>query len=251
MDYDDEVLREAYDICRTDRVLDIGCGTGQTTRDAARVATDGSALGVDTSAAMIARGRELAEAAGLCNVTFERGDAQVHRFAARHFDVAISRFGTMFFDDPIAAFANIRWALRLGGRLVMMVWQDHASNEWSVSIQQALAPGERVSQVAANELDPFSLSDPAAVERILREAGFTQARFTEVREPAYYGEDLAAAFAWIRGFSCTRDLLQRLDAASAERALDRLRETLAAHQQETGVWFDSRAWIVTAAAAAQ
>ncbi len=106
-----EVLRRACGIQFRDHILDIGCGTGQTTRQAARTARAGSALGVDISAPAIERARELARAEQLTNVTFERADAQVHRFPQERFHLAISRLGTMFFDDPAAAFANIRRAL--------------------------------------------------------------------------------------------------------------------------------------------
>ena len=136
-----EVLRRACGIRFRDHVLDIGCGAGQTTRQAARIAQAGSALGVDVSAPAIERARALAQAEGVRNVTFERANAQDHRFPAERFDVAISRFGTMFFDDPVAAFANIRRALRPAGRLVMMVWQAHDRNEWEVAIRQSLSAG--------------------------------------------------------------------------------------------------------------
>ena len=251
MDYDSELrfhneaLRRASDIAHDERVLDIGCGIGQTTREAARVAVTGSALGVDTSVAMIARARELAAAEGLHNVQFLHADAEVHGFPIERFDVAISRFGTMFFADPVAAFRNIGRALRPGSRLVMMVWQEHALNEWSVEIQRCLAPGMRPPGPAETS-DAFSLADPTTVARILATAGFVGTRFTNVHEPVYYGPSVAAAFDWIRGFSCTRNLLQQLDAASAERALERLRKALAERYKGRGVWFDSRAWIVTA-----
>ena len=195
---------------------------------------------------MIARARLLADAEGLRNVRFEEADAQVHRFPSEHFDVVISRCGTMFFVDPIAAFSNIRRALRSEGRLVMMVWQDHEANEWSVSIQQALAGRDSAPMVFPGGLDPYSLADPTAVERTLSAAGFSETRFADVHEPVYYGQDVAVALDWVRGFAYTQDVLRRLDAPSAERALERLRETLAAHERETGVWFDSRTWIVTA-----
>jgi ubiquinone/menaquinone biosynthesis C-methylase UbiE len=116
-----EVLRRACGIQFRDHVLDVGCGTGQTTRQAARTARAGTALGVDISAPAIERARELTRAEGLRNVAFERADAQVYRFPQERFDLAISRFGTMFFDDPVAAFANIVRALRPTGRMVMMV----------------------------------------------------------------------------------------------------------------------------------
>src|SRR5687768_11250811 len=131
MDYDAELrlhnqpFRQACAILPHERVLDIGCGSGLTTREAALAASAGSAVGIDTSAPAIARARELADAEGVRNVRFEHGDAQAHPFPQQGFDVAISRFGTMFFADPIAAFRNIRSALTGDGRLVMMVWQAY------------------------------------------------------------------------------------------------------------------------------
>jgi ubiquinone/menaquinone biosynthesis C-methylase UbiE len=242
MDYDAElrlhaeVLRRACAISSAERVLDIGCGTGQTTRDAGRAASSGSALGIDVSAAMIARARELAAAEHLRNVRFELGDAQVHPLPAQGFDVAISRFGTMFFADPVAAFRNIRAALANDGRLVMMVWQSHESNEWSVAIQQ-----DHSRPSAA-----FSLADQSKVAAILEQCGFASPTFQDVHEPVYYGDSVAAAFEWVSRFQVTRELLQSLDVVAAERARERLRKTLAKHFREQGVWFDSRAWIVTA-----
>jgi SAM-dependent methyltransferase len=252
MDYDaelrrhNEVLRRACDIRPHDHVLDIGCGTGQTTREAGRMARAGSALGVDTSVPAIERARELARAQRLRNVTFERADAQVHRFTSQYFDLAISRFGTMFFDDPAAAFANIGRALRPAGRLVMMVWQAHERNEWHVAIHHALAGPEGPIAVAGNGPDPFCLGDPPTTEGILHAAGFGSITFTDVHEPVYYGPDPAAALDWVRGFTSTNELLKRLDPAAAALALTRLRDALGAHFAHGGVWFNSRAWIVTA-----
>src|ERR687891_400921 len=136
LDYDaelrlhNEVLSAAYGIRRADNVLDIGCGTGETTREAARMALDGSVLGVDVSAPMIERARELSHAEGLQNVLFEVADAQVHTLRPDHFDIAISRFGTMFFADAVAAFGNIVRALRPGGRRVRLRARtlDHERN---------------------------------------------------------------------------------------------------------------------------
>jgi SAM-dependent methyltransferase len=242
----DEVLRLACGIQPRERVLDIGCGTGQTTRQAARTAIEGSALGVDVSAPAIARARDLAGAAKIRNVAFEHADAQTHRLPRDHFDVAISRFGTMFFDDPAAAFRNVGRALRRDGRLVMMVWQARERNEWIVAIRRSLqAAGAPVAD-AAGGLNPFSLADPRAVTETLEGAGFADVAFADVREPVHYGVDVAAALDWVRGFTCTNQALKRLDPVAAERAVGRLRETLAAHVGDDGVWFDSSAWIVTA-----
>ena len=117
-DYDAELhryherLRTALDVGAADRVLDIGCGTGQMTREAARAAVSGHALGVDISARMLAQARRLSKEEGLRNLAFLHADAQVHRFPLQRFDLGISRFGTMFFTDPVAAFTNIGRTLR-------------------------------------------------------------------------------------------------------------------------------------------
>lgn len=252
VDYDaeltkyDAVLRRAWGVQPDDRVLDVGCGTGQTTREAALIAHGGSARGVDVSALAIERARTLAHADGLRNVVFERADAQTHRFTQGSFDVAISRFGTMFFDDPVAAFANIGQALRPTGRLVMLVWQAPDRNEWDVAIRRALAGLDGPAAVADAGPDPFSLADPATVEGTLRAAGFADIGLTDVHEPVYYGPDTTAALAWVRRFTCTNELLRRLHPAAAHRAIARLRDALDAHISDEGVWFDSRAWLVTA-----
>jgi len=241
-----EVLRRAVRVQLHDHVLDIGCGTGQTTREAARTAQAGSALGVDVSAPAIERARELARAEGLRNVTFEHANAQVHRFPQERFDLAISRFGTMFFDNPVAAFANIRRALRPAGRLMRMVWQAHKRNEWDVAIHQSLGAAEGPVAGASGGPDPFSLADPPTVKEILEAAGFADVAFTDVHEPVYYGPDVAAALDWVCGFTCNAEVLKRLDPAAATLAVERLREALAAHMSDEGVWFNSRSWIVTA-----
>ena len=239
-----EVLRSAAAVRPHDHVLDIGCGAGLTTREAARAARQGRALGVDISAPAIAAARAAAASArsaagGLHNVTFEQADVQNHRLPAATFDVAISRFGTMFFADPVAAFTTVGRALRPGGRLVMIVWQARELNEWDVEIRRAL-------DAAPAMPDPFALADPATVTKILQAAGFTDITFTDVHEPVFYGPDVAAALDWVRGFSCTSEALAQLDPAAATAAEDRLRQTFTAHTTDEGVRFDSRAWLITA-----
>jgi SAM-dependent methyltransferase len=238
-------LRAAMLVGEADRVLDIGCGTGQTTRDAARAAPRGRALGVDVSEEMLERARRRSAEQGVANVSFERGDAQTHPLAPASFDLIISRFGTMFFADPGAAFAHLARAARPGARLAMLVWQSEERNEWATAIRQALT-GEAAAQPAASPNNPFSMADPGAVRSILGASGFGDVDITDVREPVYYGPDAAAAFDLVRSMKQPRDVLARLKANAAERALARLRQLLAAHETPRGVLFDSRAWLVTA-----
>ena len=252
IDYDlelrhhNDALRRAYGIRASDRVLDVGCGTGQTTREAAQLATSGAALGIDISEAMIERARALAAAAGLHNVDHACADVERYPLPREGFDVAISRFGTMFFVDPVIGFSNIRGALRPDGRLVMMVWQQHDRNEWATSIECALAPEEAGVARSPAALQPFSLGDPDAARRILDSAGFAAPTFDEVHATVYYGSDVEAAFEFVSRFAIVQDAVARLDVRQRERTLDRLRRLLAAHRRADGVWFDSRSWIVAA-----
>lgn len=225
-----------------DRVLDVGCGAGQTTRDAARVAAEGSVLGVDVSAEMLEVARRRSAEEGLRNIAFELGDAQVQAFPAAHFDLCISRFGMMFFADPAAAFANIARAMRPGARLVLMVWQSRERNEWATVIQQALAPGT----VTPAHAPAFSLSDPAVATGILNAAGFASVAFAEVDEPVFYGPTVDAAHAAVIELGFAKEDLARLDTAALDVAMQRLRTLLEAHLTADGVLFASRAWIITA-----
>jgi SAM-dependent methyltransferase len=239
-----EHLRAAYGIGPGDEVADIGCGTGLTTREAARAVAPGHVVGVDVSERMLERARQLAAAEGLDNVRYELGDAQVHRFDPAGFDVAISRFGTMFFSDPAVAFANLAAALRPGARLVALVWQRHDRNEWARAIDAALGDAALAPRPGA---DPFSLGDAEATARLLEHAGFDGMDFEEVHEPVFYGHDLDTALAVVRGFQDTRAALASLSEGEAARTVERLRAMLAAHYtNERGVALDSRSWLITA-----
>jgi SAM-dependent methyltransferase len=239
-----ERLRAAYRISPGDEVLDIGCGTGLTTRDAARAAAPGRVVGVDVSERMLRRARQLTAAEGLANVRFERGDAQVHRFDRARFDVAISRFGTMFFADPPAAFANVARALRADARLVLLVWQRLEDNEWARLIDGALGAAAQPTPPGA---DPFSLGDAEVTAHILETAGFDDVDFEDVRELVFYGRDVDAALAIVTGFQSTTAALASVSEREAARTVERLREMLAAHHSdEHGVALDSRSWLITA-----
>jgi SAM-dependent methyltransferase len=236
-----ERLLAAADVRPGERVLDVGCGGGQSTRAAARLAAPGHVLGVDISDEQLERARRRTAEEPVENVAYQRGDAEVLSFPPASFDVIISRFGTMFFADPQAAFRNLARAARPGGRLAMIVWQRRMDNEWATAIHDALGAATPPSR-----LDAFSLADPAAVRALLDGAGFADAAFTEVRAPVYYGPDAAAALELVWDMKTVRDRLAQADSRTAQRAVGRLREVLAAHQTDAGVLFDSRAWIVTA-----
>jgi SAM-dependent methyltransferase len=227
-----------------DHVLDVGCGTGQTTRDAARAAIDGSALGMDLSERMVTLARRLAAEAGLANAAFERADAQVYPFPSASFDVAISRTGTMFFGDQVTAFANIRRALRPGGRLVLLTWQSPKPNEWIRELGGALAAGRDLPSPPPDAPGPFAQADPDRLRGVLEAAGLAQITLAGLRAPMWFGADPDDAYAFVLGLLGW--MLDGLDDAGRGRALTNLRETVAAHHTSDGVTFESATWLVTA-----
>jgi SAM-dependent methyltransferase len=252
IDYDSELrrhhhaLRRAFDVRRRDRVLDIGCGAGQTTRDVALIARDGGVLGIDTAEHALRHARRLTLAAGLRNVDYVCGDAAQPPFQPASVDVAISRFGTMFFADPASAFTNLRGVLRPAARLVMMVWQAAHRNAWAIAIHRALVGGEAASPEPPSGPSLFSLGNASTTEGILRAAAFVDVAFDEVHEPVYYGPDVESAVGFVSRFSSVMGAVESQPAGERERVLGRLRDVMAAHRTRDGVWLDSRAWIVTA-----
>ncbi len=144
-----------------ENVLDIGCGCGDTTILAARAARSGHALGADLSRDQVAEARRLAASAGVANATFEVADAQVHPFQAGIFDVALSTFGVMFFDDPAAAFGNLRKALRRGSRLAFLCWRTRDENPFFTFGFAEAAAVLGLSELPGPDAAPFSSPIPA------------------------------------------------------------------------------------------
>lgn len=239
-------LFEAAQVGPADRVVDVGCGCGETTRQAARLAPSGAALGLDLSARMIGRARELSTRDGVINARFEQADAQVYPLEPDAYDLVISRFGAMFFGDPVAAFTNLRRGLRPGGRLALVAWQPLDRNAWLLALREALAAGRVLPAPPVGVPGPFGLADPNATRTILTDAGFAAVETAEIREPFWLGADAADAFQFARTLGLTEGLLADLDEAGRQRALDALRATLVAHDTGQGVLFDSRAWLIAA-----
>lgn len=229
-------------------VVDIGCGTGKSTRDVARIASSGSVLGLDLSSSMLTRARQVARTEGLANVQFEQADVQVHPFSPGRFDLAISAFGAMFFADPVAAFTNVNRALRPGGELAMLSWRELARNEWLTALRGALAVGRQLPEPPSGLPGPFGLAGADHVSGVLSAAGFTDIRFEEVDEPIEFGPDAEGAFAFMKTLGITRGLTEELDAAGKGRALDALQRTIVEHDTAEGVLFGSSAWLIRARA---
>jgi SAM-dependent methyltransferase len=240
------LLLQAAAIASGERVLDLGCGNGASTRDAARMAEPGEVVGIDLSAAMLANARARSAAEGLANITFVHGDAQVHDFEPESFDVIISNAGAMFFDDQVAAFDNLRRALRRGGRIALMAWQRLDDNEWLTALRAALAMGRDLPPPPVGVPGPFGLADRDQVSALLGQTGFVDVEFGDVREPLLFGATRAEAYALMADDGPTRGLLDDLSDADKAAALDRLRAVIAAHETVSGVAFGSASWLIQA-----
>jgi SAM-dependent methyltransferase len=241
-----ELLHDLAAIRPHESVLDIGCGNGTSTIDAARAASDGRALGVDLSSEMLSRARRAASVAGVTNVEFLRADAQVHLFGGLTFDIALSRFGVMFFADPAAAFANIERALKPGGRIAWIVWRSLAENEFFSEVRQAIARGRDLPVPPSGAPSPFGLADPEYTEHMLRAAGFDAIDIAPVDARYSAGADPDTAYEFVRGSGFVRFATQDLDDADRARAFDALQAMINAHTTSEGVVFGTACWLVTA-----
>ncbi|MFF0204505.1 class I SAM-dependent methyltransferase [Streptomyces sp. NPDC005017] len=239
-------LLDAAAIGDGDAVLDIGCGAGQTTRLAAERARGGRALGVDLSEPMLDRARACARQEGPANVSFSQGDAQVHPFAPAAFDVAISRYGIMFFADPVAAFTNIGRALRPGGRAAFICAAEPEENEWLQAFRalRGILPTGDFGKPGAPGM--FSLTDRDHVLGILAAAGFEGAEAVRVEAAGNWGRDAAEAAAFMLDSGPGHHMLVQAEAQQHALASSTLTDVLRAHEAGGAVWLRSVAWLVTA-----
>ena len=246
------MLFDALQLVAGERVLDVGCGTGATTRAAAGLVAPGSAVGVDISAPMLERARTESVTAGLTNVTFEQADVQVHGFETGSFDAVLSRFGIMFFDDPVAAFANLHRATRPGGRLAFVCWQPLAANEWLVVTGAALAEHVPLPAAATAPGAPgmFAFAEPDRPRHVLADAGWREITVTSQHTPMLVGGGgtVDDSVEFLRTGSLGRALLAGADAATTTRALDAVHGALAPHLSADGIQLDAAVWLVQAVA---
>jgi SAM-dependent methyltransferase len=233
-----------------ERVLDIGCGCGATTiAFAQKVGATGHVTGIDISAPMLARARQLAPAGAA--VDFVLADATVYPFIPQNFDLLASRFGVMFFAEPALSFANMRKALRPSGRLAFACWRDPRENPFFMAPLQAVykhAP--KLPQLGPDDPGPFSFASEARVNRILREAGFTGIAM----EPCDLWLDIAVGRGLDAAVEATLEIGPAARALSEQppeiraAATDSIREALAPFARGQTVPLKASIWIVTAKA---
>jgi len=231
-----------------ERVLDVGCGNGAVALAvSALVAPGGSVMGLDISGPMLASARRRADAARIASVSFRKGDAQVYPLPPASFDAVVSRFGVMFFDDPVAAFANLGRALKPRGRITFTCWRDLLVNDWlMVPAGAALqyVPMPDLGQPGAR--GPFSLADPERVHQVLRDAAFAEIAAEEIARSMPMGSSADDVLAFMRGTEMAQVLMTGVDPGTAEQAWAAVKAALQAHAEPGGITLAGTAWIVTA-----
>lgn len=230
-----------------EHILDVGCGNGALTLAIAPlVQPRGSVTGLDISGPMLRNAESRVTEAGLPNVSFIKGDAQVHPLPSAHFDGVVSRFGVMFFDDPTKAFANLCTALRPGGRVTFTCWQELIRNEWLM-----VPAGAALQHVPMPDLGepggpgPFSLADPDRVREVLDGAGFDSVELEEVTLPMALATSVDDAMAFMQRSEIGQTLMKGVDDETAARAWTAVREALEPRATERGVELTGVAWLVT------
>lgn len=239
---------EEAEVSEGERVLDVGCGCGGSSLELARrVGASGFVMGADLSVPMLSRARERAAQEGLTNVAFEQADAQTFGFKAGDFDVVFSRFGVMFFEDPIEAFGNLRRALRGGGRVSFVCWRPIQENPWILVPMMAAAQHvEMPKPPAPGEPGPFAFADPDHVRGILSKAGFERISIQPYDESQSFSESVDETLEFLQHIGPLSRILADVNESTRETVLDAVRKALEQHSGPDGVAAGRAMWVVRA-----
>lgn len=243
----EDLLVEAVPPGFAGSLLDVGCGTGSTTLAyARRMGHDGHVVGVDISEPMLTLARERASREG-SRATFIAADAETHGFAPASVDLVLSRFGVMFFADPVAAFANLRRAVRAGGTLRFIAWRGAAENPFMTTAERAAAPLlPALPPRPADGPGQFAFADGARVRAILADSGWTGIDVRSLDVPCVMPE--AQLVPYLSRLGPVGMALQGADAPTRERVLAAVRPAFAPFVHGDEVRFTGACWLVSASA---
>jgi SAM-dependent methyltransferase len=229
-----------------ERVLDVGCGCGDTS---IKLAKHGAHVtGIDVSAPMLALAKRRAQETNAA-VTFTEADAAAQKFDTHGFDLLFSRFGVMFFANPDEAFANMRKALKPGGRTAFVCWRDWRENEWvRVPIMAVRPHVPPQPQLGPEDPGPFAFADPARVRRILANGGFDVITLKPFDTKVEIGATLDDAVGYLQEFGPISRALTDASPAQKEQAAKALREALAPFAKTSPITLGAAVWLVTAKA---
>ena len=251
LSYHSNVPLRTLELARGARALDVGCGWGDTAIELAKkVGPSGRVLGLDCCAAFLEKGNADARAAGLGNLRFVTADVQTYKFEPE-FDFCFSRFGMMFFSNPVAAMRNIRSALKPGGRLMFITWRKLEENPWAgvpkkIVLDFLPPPGESAQSCGPG---PFSMASPEVVGAQLKAAGFEDAKFTPIDGPVMVGSSVEQAMDFQLALGPAGEIVREAGGEAERRRKeieDALRRELGRHQRDGKVVMPSASWTITA-----
>jgi ubiquinone/menaquinone biosynthesis C-methylase UbiE len=247
-----EAVFPSLPVRRGDHVLDVGCGFGDTAiKLAALVGPEGNVFGIDCCDAFLDYARAEVRSQGITNVSFERGDAEI-ALPTNQYDFVFARFGTMFFANPVAGLRNMRKALRPGGRMVHIVWREHADNPWlsmakDVVLRFLPPPGADAQTCGPG---PFSMSDETIVTQMMTAAGYDQIEFRRVDAPVLVGMDVKDAIAFQLAIGPAGEVFREAGAHAEQKRVQieaALAEAITRQKiVADGIVMDSSSWVISA-----
>jgi ubiquinone/menaquinone biosynthesis C-methylase UbiE len=246
-----EKIFPSLQVNKGDRAIDAGCGFGDTAIELARlVGPTGSVLAVDCCDGFLEYGRRDASAAGLNNVTFLEADVQTYPFEPVH-DFCFSRFGTQFFENPVAGLRNMRTSLKPGGIMTMVVWRGIKDNPWlghakDIVLQFLPPPGENAQTCGPG---PFSMADTGVVTKQLEIAGYRDIQFEQIDAQVFVGKDLDDAAAFQLAIGPAGEVYREAGKLAEQRydeIANGLKSEPAKYQRSNGLMMESSSWKVTA-----
>ena len=246
-----EAIFPQLPVQKGDRVLDVGCGFGDTAIKLAKlVGPTGYVVGIDCCDAFLDYACKDAEEKGITNVSFQRGDAEI-ALPVNEYDFVFARFGTMFFTNPVAAMRNMRGALRPGGRMVHIVWRDREDNPWlsmakDVVLEFLPPPGDDAQTCGPG---PFSMADQELVTAQMKAAGYTDIHFERVDAPVRMGDSIEDAIGFQLALGPAGEVFREAGEEAERRhdEIDRaLNSELGRYATDEGIVMESSSWKISA-----
>lgn len=240
-------LIQAASVKERESCIDVGCGCGDTSLQMAQ--TGASVWGVDVSEPMLARATQRATELGLGNATFSAADAAATTFSAEH-DLVFSRFGVMFFTDPVGAFKNLHSSLNDGGRLCFLCWQPPGKNPWMSTAGKAIKPfmTEPETPPDPRAPGPFAFADADYLNGVLQKAGFNNIDISPVTATMHIADNLDDAVEFQQRIGPLARALAELEGEQQEQALAAARAELSSHMTDDGLNLGAACWLAQATA---
>ena len=240
---------QGLDLSGEKKILDIGCGCGATTLEIAKAVTQGEVIGVDISEPMLERATKTASDMMLNNTSFQVKDVQVDEMPRSYFDIAFSRFGVMFFEDPFEAFKNINHSLKDNGQLSFVCWQHASLNPWQSLSIQVIKEFLDLPAPAPKSPGPFAFEDKSYINEILTESGFRDIEIKDNQEDIvmFSGKSIREACEdYLTINPVVTEMLKNSPTELREEILEALIGKFSDFHNNEGLLFPSATWIVTA-----